>query len=160
MHDPDEIRRRIDRLLARLSRRDDYGELLANGHVARQIEDADAWRAAIRAQARADRIEVRTGADGCAVYALLVGRPDDDTGDGEYMATLKEMAARASALGHEPALVARHRSEMLISCDRCPALGYADAEDHVIGGSLLDTGCPNEEEPRETPLSVMWSRSS
>ena len=49
---------------------------------------------------------------------------------------------------------------MLISCDRCPALGYADAEDHVIGGSLLDTGCPNEEEPRETPLSVMWSRSS
>jgi len=31
MHDPVEIRRRIDRLLARLSCRDDYGELLANG---------------------------------------------------------------------------------------------------------------------------------
>ena len=44
---------------------------------------------------------------------------------------------------------------MLISCDRCPALGYADAEDHVIGGSLLDAGCPNEEEPQETPLSVV-----
>lgn len=98
---------------------------------------------------------MRSGADGCAVYALLVGRPDDDTGDGEYMAALKEMAARAAALGHEPALVARHRSQMLISCDRCPALGYADAEDHVIGGSLLDTGCPNEEEPRETALSVV-----
>ena len=26
---------------------------------------------------------------------------------------------------------------------------------HVIGGSLLDTGCPNEEEPQETPLSVV-----
>lgn len=51
------------------------------------------------------------------------------------------------------------RSEMLISCDRCPALGYADAEDHVIGGSLLDTGCPNEEEPRVTPLSIVWARS-
>ena len=159
MHDPVEIRRRIDRLLVRLSRRDDYGELLAHGHVVRQVEDADAWRAAIRAQARADRIEVRTGADGCAVHALLVGRPDDDTGDGEYMAALKEMAARAAALRHEPALVARHRSEMLISCDRCPALGYADAEDHVIGGSLLDTGCPNEEEPRATPLSIVWARS-
>jgi len=154
MHDPDEIRRRIDRLLARLSRRDDYGELLANGHVVRQVDDAVAWRAAIRAQARADRIEVRTGADGCAVYAL-VRRPGDDTGGGEYMAALKEMAARAAALRHEPVLVARHRSVMLISCDRCPALGYADAEDHVIGGSLLDTGCPNEEEPQETPLSVV-----
>ena len=76
MHDPVEIRRRIDRLLVRLSRRDDYGELLAHGHVVRQVEDADAWRAAIRAQAQADRIEVRTGADGCAVHAL-VRRPDD-----------------------------------------------------------------------------------
>ncbi|MEA2272760.1 MAG: hypothetical protein QOI98_1468 [Solirubrobacteraceae bacterium] len=46
MHDPVEIRRRIDRLLALLSRRDDYGELLANGHVVGQVKDADAWRAA------------------------------------------------------------------------------------------------------------------
>ena len=82
------------------------------------------------------------------------------SGGGEYMAALQEMADRAAELGHEPALVVRHRSEMLISCDRCPALGYADAENHVIGGSLLDTRCPNEEEPRETPLSVVWSRSS
>ena len=159
MHDPVQIRRRIDRLLVRVSRRDDYGELLAHGHVVRQVEDADAWRAAIRAQARADRIEVRTGADWCAVSALLVGRRDDDTGDGEYMAGLREMAARAAALRHAPALVAHHRSEMLISCDRCPALGYADAEDHVIGGSLLDTGGPNEGEPRATPRSIVWARS-
>ena len=138
-----------------LSRRDDYGELLANGHVVRRVEDADAWRGAIRAQARADRIEVRTGADGCAVYARLVRRPDDDSGDDEYMAALMEMAATAAALRHEPALVARHGPEILISCDRCAALGYADAEDHVIGGSLLDTGCPNEEEPQETSLSVV-----
>jgi hypothetical protein len=124
MHDPVEIRRRIDRLLALLSRRDDYGELLANGHVVGQVEDADAWRAAIRAHARADRIEVQTGADRCAVYALLIRRPDDDTDDDEYMAALKEMAATAAALRHEPALIARHGPEILISCDRCPALGY------------------------------------
>lgn len=159
MHDPVEIRRRIDRLFARLSRRDDYGELLANGHVVRQVEESDAWRTAIRAQARADRIEVRTGDDGCAVYALLGRRPEDDTGDDEYMTALKEMAARAAALRHEPVFVARHRFEMLISCDRCPALGYADADDHVIGGSLLDAGCPNEEEPQETSLSLVWARS-
>ena len=119
----------------------DYGELLAHGHVVRQVEDADAWRAAIRAQARADRIEVRTGADGCAVHAL-VRRRDDDTGNGLYLAALKELTARAAALRHEPILVARHRSEILISCDRCPALGYADAEDHVIGGSLLEPAAP------------------
>ena len=155
MQDPVEIRRRIDRLLALLSRRDAYGELLANGRVVGQVEDADARRGAIRAQARADRIEVRTGADGCAVYALLVRRPDDDTGDDEYMAALKEVAATAAALRHEPALVARHGSEILISCDRCPALGYADAENHVIGGSLLDAVCPHEAEPQETSLSVV-----
>jgi len=92
------------------------------------------------------------------VYALLVGRPDDDTGDGEYMAALKEMAARAAALGHEPALVARHRSEMLISCDRCPALGYADAEDHVIGGSLLDTGPTRRNRRRRRSASCRHAR--
>ena len=31
MHDPVEIRRRIDRLVARVDRRDDYGQLLAAG---------------------------------------------------------------------------------------------------------------------------------
>lgn len=160
MHDAVEIRHRIDRLLARLSRRDDYGELLANGHVVHQVEDTDAWRAAIRAQARADRIEVRTGDDGCAVYALLGRRPEDDTGDDEYMTALNKMAARAAALRHEPVFVARHCPEILISCDRCPALGYDNAEDHVIGGSLVDAGCPNEEEPQETSLSLVWARSS
>ena len=126
----------------------------------RQVEDTDAWRAAIRAQARADRIEVRTGDDGCAVYALLGRRPEDDTGDDEYMTALNEMAARAAALRHEPVFVARHCPEILISCDRCPALGYDNAEDHVIGGSLVDAGCPNEEEPQETSLSLVWARSS
>jgi len=38
---------------------------------------------------------------------------------------------------------------------RVPGAKCERAEDHVIGGSLLDIGCPNEEEPRETPLSVV-----
>ena len=49
----------------------------------------------------------------------------------------------------------RHDLEILTSCDRCPALGHADAEDHVIGGSLLDAVCPHEAEPQETSLSVV-----
>ena len=66
-----------------------------------------------------------------------------------------KMAAMATALRHEPALVARRDLEILTSCDRCPALGHADAEDHVIGGSLLDAVCPHEAEPQETSLSVV-----
>lgn len=155
MHDPVEIRRRIDRLLVRLSRRDDYGELLANGHVIRQIEEADAWRAAIRAQARADPIEVRTGADGCAVYALLVGRPDEDTGDGEYMAAPQRhgrqgrRAAPRAGPGRAPPFRDAHGLRSL------PGARLRRCRESRHGGSLLDTGCPNEEEPQETPLSVV-----
>jgi hypothetical protein len=35
MHDPVDIRRRIDRLVARVGRRDDYGPLLARGAAIR-----------------------------------------------------------------------------------------------------------------------------
>jgi hypothetical protein len=63
MHDPVDIRRRIDRLVARVDRRDDYGQLLADGQVIHEVEDVqdvEAWRAEIRRQARADKINVRT----------------------------------------------------------------------------------------------------
>jgi hypothetical protein len=86
--------------------------------------------------------------------ALLVGRPDEDTGDGEYMAALKDTPPGPPHCGtSRPWSCAIVRDAHQLRC--CPALGYADAEDHVIGGSLLDTGCPNEEEPQETPLSVV-----
>ena len=64
MHDPVGIRRRIDRVVARVDRRDDYGQLLASGAVVyavEEVDDVEAWRAEIRRQARADRIKVRTG---------------------------------------------------------------------------------------------------
>lgn len=64
MHDPVGIRRRIDRVVARVDRRDDYGQLLASGAVVYavdEVDDVEAWRAEIRRQARADRIKVRTG---------------------------------------------------------------------------------------------------
>jgi hypothetical protein len=47
VYDPVDIRRRIDRVAARVDRRDDYGRLLARGDVIRRIEDVDdvdAWR--------------------------------------------------------------------------------------------------------------------
>jgi hypothetical protein len=63
MHDPVDIRRRIDGLVARIDRRDDYGQLLASGqviHPLEDVEDVQAWRVEIRRQARADKIKVRT----------------------------------------------------------------------------------------------------
>lgn len=155
MHDPVEIRRRIESLRERLACRGDYGEVLANGHVVRWLDDKDAWRAGIRAQARADRIKVRTGAGDHGVWALLVRRPDEDTGDDEYWVAYKNMVATSLALRHESAFGARHGPEILLHCERCPALGYAHAEDDVMGGSLLDTDCPNEKEPRENSMRIM-----
>jgi hypothetical protein len=64
MHDPIDIRRRIDRLVARVDRRDDYGQLPASGQVVHrrdEVGDVDAWRAEIRRQARADKLKIRTG---------------------------------------------------------------------------------------------------
>jgi len=55
MHDPVEIRRRIDRVVARVHRRDDYGQLLARGaviHALDELADVETWRAEIRRQAR------------------------------------------------------------------------------------------------------------
>ncbi len=63
MHDQVDIRRRIDRLVARVDRRDDYGQLLTYGqtiHRLEDVEDIEAWRAEIKRQARANKIKVRT----------------------------------------------------------------------------------------------------
>ena len=63
LHDPVDIRRRSDRLVARVDRRDDYGQVLGYGEAIHRLEGVDdigAWRAEIRRQARVDKIKVRT----------------------------------------------------------------------------------------------------
>jgi hypothetical protein len=73
MHDPVDIRRRIDRLVARVDRCDDYGQLLASDEVVdrlEDVEDIEAWRAEIRRNSRADKIKVRTGINNGIVWAL------------------------------------------------------------------------------------------
>ena len=81
MHDPVDIRRRIDRVFARVDRRDDYGQLLARGAVVRavdEMDDVEGWRAAIRRQARADRIKIRTGLNAGVAWAMLARMPRVD----------------------------------------------------------------------------------
>ncbi len=75
----------IDRLVARVDRRDDYGQLLAYGQAIHRLEDVDdvqAWRAEIKRQARADKIKVRTGFNDGIVWALRF-RADQPGGQAE-----------------------------------------------------------------------------
>ena len=161
MHDPVDIRRRIDRVAARVDRRDDYGRLLARGDVIRRIEeveDVDAWRKDIKRQARADRINVRTGANEHIAFAYIAGG---------LTAARKEEADRYTDLmlravplavinRHEPAVLIRDGDEVVCKCDRCAALGYASAEEDIIGGELFEDDCPTEEDPRPTGLGFMY----
>jgi hypothetical protein len=165
VHDPVDIRRRIDRLVARVNRRDDYGQLLARGQVAHLVEDVDdveAWRAEIKRKARADRIKVRTGVEDGLVWALRmrVGNVELLKAAARYSDLLSRAAPLAVELWHEPHVAVREGDEVVCACGRCSALGYADAEEGVIGGALFEDECPNGEPPAITAVTMMYVPSS
>jgi hypothetical protein len=170
MHDPVGIRRRIDRLVARVDRRDDYGQLLACGQVIHDVADVDdvqAWRAEIRRQARADKIQVRTGFNEGIVWALRVRSPNPDAlaAGIRYRALLRRSAQLAVELRHEPIFAVRDGDELVCRCGRCSALGFGDAGENILGGALFEDECPNEEPPKLTAMTMMhvpgsrWPRS-
>lgn len=165
MHDPVDIRRRIDGLVARVDRRDDYGQLLASGQVIHETEDVDdveAWRAGIRRRARADRIKVRTGSNDGLVWALRL-RPDPSTHVREvqrYRDLLAQTVPVAVELGHEPTLTLWDGDEVLCACDRCSARGYGHIVDEVVGGALFEDECPNEAPPKITALTMTYVPAS
>ena len=161
MHDPVDIRRRIDRLAARVDRRDDYGRLLARGDVVHRIddvEDVDAWRAEIKRQARADRIKVRTGANEHIAFAYIAGGlTAERASEARRYTDIMQRAVPLAVLNqHEPSPLVRDGDEVVCKCDRCSALGYANAEEDIIGGELFEDDCPNEEDPRMTNLGLMY----
>jgi len=165
VHDPVDIRRRIDRLVARVDRRDDYGQLLACGQVIRRVEevtDVGAWRAEIRRQARADTITVRTGVDSGLVWALRTRRdqPVQRAEMRRYHQLLSRAAPLAVGLRHEPSVMLRDGDEVVCACDRCSALGYGDAVEDIVGGALFEDECPNAEPPRLTALSMVYVAGS
>jgi hypothetical protein len=171
VHDPVDIRRRIDRLVARVDRRDDYGQLLARGQVVHRLEDVqdiEAWRAEIRRNARADRIKVRTGFNDAIVWALRVRAdgPDWQAEVRRFRDLLLRTVSLAVELRHEPSLALRDGDEVICACGRCSALGYGNSAEEVVGGALFEDGCPNEEPPMLTALvmthvpSSRWPRDS
>jgi hypothetical protein len=169
VHDPVDIRERIDRLVERVDRRDDYGHLLVCGqvvHRADDVVDVGAWRAEIRRQARADKITVRTGVENGLVWALRIRReqPKQRAEMRHYQRLLSRVAPLAVDLLHEPSVMLRDGDEAIFAFDRCSALGYGDTTEDTVGGALFEEPCPNEEPPKLTALSMMYvagsSRSS
>lgn len=160
MHDPVDIRRRIDRVFARVDRRDDYGQLLARGAVVHALDEADDvedWRAAIRRQARADKIKIRTGRNAGVVWAMLARMPSlDELADARrYRELLADAVPLAVHLWHEPMLVVGDGDEMVCGCGRCSALGYGSAAEDVVGGALFEDECPNAQPPKLTAMTMM-----
>jgi hypothetical protein len=166
MHDPVAIRRRIEAIVRRVSRRDHYGQPLVAGSVVEElsrIEDPKAWRAELRRRARGDKIRIRTGItnSGTHAYAVLVqgwtGAREEESE--RYMTSMREAIPRASALGHEPGLVIRDVDETICRCERCPALGLVDTgTDSLIGGPLFEDECPHGEPPATTSMTMFFGR--
>jgi hypothetical protein len=151
MEDPVEISRRVDRLMKRVQRRDDYGRLLAKGEVIKpdeRVDDSGAWRAEIRRQARADRIKVRTGKTGNLVWAILQGpvpRPQMEEAE-RFLHLWEELNLRAERLGHSPKVKLTDEGEALFGCELCDVEGYANAvSEPFFGGALFEEDCPKGE---------------
>ena len=160
MHDPVEIRHRIDRVVARVSRRDDYGQLLVSGqvaHLVEDVEDVETWRAEIKRKARADHIKVRTGVEDGLVWALRLraGSVELLAAASRYRDLLSRAAPMAVELWHEPHVALRDGEDVVCVCGRCSALGYANAEEEVIGGALFEDECPYENPPEITAVTMM-----
>lgn len=152
MEDPVEINRRIERLLKRVRRRDDYGKLLFSGEVIRSCEDVDdpdEWRAEIRKKARADRIKVRTGETAGKVWAFVNGPLSSELLlEGRQFFVLADRALEeARSHGHEARVALRDGEEALVKCDGCGALGYLDAAESMAGGPILEEDCQGGELP-------------
>lgn len=161
--DPVKIGERIARLLKRVKRRDDYGTLLATGQVVLkldEVKDPKAWRAEIRHNARADRIKIRTGQTEGIVWALLheAGNPSRSAESTRYNKLLDFVVPRAVEHRHEPQVALRDGEEALFICQRCDAIGYAEATSRpLVGGKLFEEDCPHQEPPKDTALTFFHS---
>ena len=131
-------------------------------HRVEEVVDVAVWRAEIRRQARADKINVRTGVNGGLVWALRLRRehPCNLRDIHRFRDLLSHVVPLALELGHEPSVILWDGDEVLCACDRCSARGYGDTADDVMGGALFEDECPNEAPPKITALSWMYVAGS
>jgi hypothetical protein len=132
----------------------DYGELLRRGHVSSpEGVDPEQWRAQIRAQARRDKIRVVTFRDGERAIAMRnrTASEQEVRYELDRMQALRELAAAARALGHEPGSWLRSDEESVCVCSRCDARLYLRVGDSPASdGEAISEPCPA---PSCTPIT-------
>lgn len=141
--------RRSLALVRRVRRRDDYGTLLLAGEVRRpisEIEDPARWRTDLCAQAHRDRLWIITGQTETGVYAALNVRRGEPSPIGfgpdteQWLHTARPAYLSAGNLGHHWLLI-RDGQEGVVMCRDCDAIGYINAEHHVVDGDLFEVPC-------------------
>ena len=128
----------------------DYAELLRRGEVSSpEGVDPEAWRAEIRAKARADKVRVFTFRSGDRAIAGLRRVVAKDQEMVELSAVLKRteilggVAGRARLLGHEIVHWVAYDQESIAFCARCQARVYVrlGVDRPVVDGEALDRAC-------------------
>jgi hypothetical protein len=134
----------------------DYDELLRNGHVFARPDDVAAWRTEIHAQARADKISVRTGTSSSDPEVAWAAAEDISTnlaaarsvegGDASGFRALDLLHELARA-GHEAWSIRSEHGQQAWACKTCHALGYVDwrPEPPILDGPLFEDACTGEE---------------
>jgi hypothetical protein len=135
-----------------ISRGSDYDELLRADYVVRRPDDVEEWRRDMRAQARSDKLRIRTGVaegDDSTAWALL-HRPERDMDDQEMadfrsrQDTVREAMSRAGLRGHKVDRVIRSENRQAAAvCRRCGARMYVDwrAGPAFMEGEVFDVDC-------------------
>lgn len=128
-----------------------YQALLRYGQVDDLVEDADAWRQAIRAEARRDKIRVRTFAVGTTSSGLVhvIALRVRSLGTAEVGRAMRrgsvaeEAADRASLYGHEVRWLRGHETRQAGRCVRCGGRAYIDSAPAppVIEGDVYERSC-------------------
>lgn len=126
----------------------DYAELLWRGQVTSPAGvDPEAWRADIRAKARADKVRVATRRDGETAIAFINRRREisDEELRREFRRStaLQEIRSRAAALGHSNGFWLREDRESVWFCDTCYARIYVrfDPGEVVVDGEAVAERC-------------------
>jgi hypothetical protein len=137
-----------------VQRRSDYDELLRMGFVVVRADDPDGWRRRLKANARADKVHVRTGnadADDHVVWAYLKHLDRQKISQEElherfrHGDAIREAMSRAFLRGHTVDRVIRAEgTRAAAACQRCRARLYVDSasDPPFVEGEVFDVDCP------------------
>jgi len=136
-----------------VGRHSDYDELLRMGFVVARADDADGWRRTLKAEARADKIRVRTGtadSDDHVVWAYLKHLDQQQIPHEELHErcrrgdAIREAMSRALLRGHTVEHVIRAEdTRAAAACRACGARLYVDSasDPPFMEGEVFEIDC-------------------